>query len=80
MALITKFAVILGLLMIGAMIASFVKFNCIIAIPAGNGNPVQVQTYLEPSSRASSPSCTSWAASSCCARTSTLPGSSLAPW
>jgi PTS system mannose-specific IID component len=33
--------------MIGAMTASFVKFNCIIAIPAGNGDPVQVQTYLD---------------------------------
>lgn len=47
MDLITKLAGILGLLMIGAMTASFVKFNCIILIPAGDGDPVQVQTYLD---------------------------------
>lgn len=47
MDLITKLAGILGLIMIGAMTASFVKFNCIITIPAGDGDPVQVQTYLD---------------------------------
>lgn len=47
MDLITKLAGILGLIMIGAMTASFVKFGCIIAIPAGQGDPVMVQTYLD---------------------------------
>lgn len=47
MDLITKLAGILGLIMIGAMSASFVKFSCIIAIPAGDGDPVMVQTYLD---------------------------------
>lgn len=47
MELITKLAGILGLIMIGAMAASFVSFNCIIEIPAGNGDPVLVQTYLD---------------------------------
>ncbi|MGI6231046.1 MAG: PTS system mannose/fructose/sorbose family transporter subunit IID [Tractidigestivibacter sp.] len=47
MDLITKLAGILGLIMIGAMTASFVKFSCIIEIPAGNGDPVLVQTYLD---------------------------------
>ena len=47
MDLITKLAGVLGLIMIGAMTASFVKLNCAITIPAGSGDPVKVQTYLD---------------------------------
>ena len=47
MDLITRLAGTLGLIMIGAMTASFVKFNCVVAIPAGQGDPVMVQTYLD---------------------------------
>ena len=47
MAVITKLAGILGLLMIGAMTASSVKFNTILAIPLAQGDPVQIQTYLD---------------------------------
>jgi PTS system mannose-specific IID component len=47
MKLITKLAGILGLIMIGAMTASSVTFSTIITIPAGSGDPVSVQTYLD---------------------------------
>jgi len=47
MDVITKLASILGLLMIGAMTASFVKFNCILSIPLPEGDPVMIQTYLD---------------------------------
>lgn len=47
MGIIMKSASILGLIMIGAMSASFVKFNCAISIPVPNADPVQVQTYLD---------------------------------
>ena len=47
MGVLTKLASTLGLLMIGAMTASFVKFNCIISIPLPQGDPVMVQTYLD---------------------------------
>ena len=47
MAVITKLAGILGLLMIGAMTASSVKFNTILAIPLAQGDLVQIQTYLD---------------------------------
>jgi PTS system mannose-specific IID component len=47
MGLITKAAGILGLLMIGAMSATFVKFQCALTIPVPNADAVQIQTYLD---------------------------------
>lgn len=47
MDLVTKCASILGLLMIGAMTASFVKFQTILAVPVSGGDPIQIQTYLD---------------------------------
>lgn len=47
MKILTKAAGILGLLMIGAMAASFVKFSCALAIPVPNADAVQIQTYLD---------------------------------
>lgn len=47
MGIVTKPSSTLGLLMIGAMAASFVKFNCAISIPMPEGDPVMIQTYLD---------------------------------
>jgi len=47
MSVVTKLASIMGLLMIGAMTASFVKFNCIVSIALPQGDPVMIQTYLD---------------------------------
>lgn len=47
MGLVTKVASILGLIMIGAMTASFVKFQTILAIPVSGSDPVAIQTYLD---------------------------------
>jgi PTS system mannose-specific IID component len=47
MGIIMKAASILGLIMIGAMSASFVKFECAISISVPNADAVQIQTYLD---------------------------------
>lgn len=47
MNLLTKAASILGLLMVGAMTASIVKFNSIMEFAVENGDPVKLQTYLD---------------------------------
>lgn len=47
MGIVTKLASTLGLLMIGAMAASFVKFSTILSIPMPEGDPVMIQTYLD---------------------------------
>lgn len=47
MGVIMKAASILGLIMVGAMAASFVKFTCAIKIPVPNASAVKVQTYLD---------------------------------
>ena len=47
MAIVTKLASTLGLLMIGAMTASFVKFSTVLSIPMPAGDPVMIQTYLD---------------------------------
>ena len=47
MGIIMKAASILGLIMIGAMSASFVKFSCALSIPVPNTDAVKVQTYLD---------------------------------
>lgn len=47
MDLVTKCASILGLLMIGAMTASFVKFQTILAVPVQGSDPIAIQTYLD---------------------------------
>lgn len=47
MAIITKLASILGLLMIGAMTANSVHFSLALAIPLPEGDPVMIQTYLD---------------------------------
>lgn len=47
MGILTKLAGILGLLMIGAMTASFVKFSTVLSIPLPQGDPVMIQTYLD---------------------------------
>ncbi len=47
MAIITKLASILGLLMIGAMTANSVSFTTILAIPLENGDPVMIQDSLD---------------------------------
>lgn len=47
MELVTKSATVLGLLMVGAMAASFVSFNLTLAIPMPAGDPVLVQTYID---------------------------------
>ena len=45
--ILTKAASILGLVMIGAMVASTVTFQCALAIPVENADPIAVQTYLD---------------------------------
>ena len=45
--ILTKAASILGLVMIGAMVASTVTFKCALAIPVENADPITVQTYLD---------------------------------
>lgn len=47
MGVLTKLAGTLGLLMIGAMTASFVKFNMALSIPLPQGDPVMIQTYVD---------------------------------
>lgn len=47
MDLVTKCTSILGLLMIGAMTASFVKFQTVLTIPVEGSDLVQIQTYLD---------------------------------
>ncbi|SEH43570.1 MULTISPECIES: PTS system mannose/fructose/sorbose family transporter subunit IID [Atopobiaceae] len=47
MSVIMKAASILGLVMIGAMSAKFIGFNCALTIPVPNADPVGVQTYLD---------------------------------
>lgn len=47
MGILTKLAGILGLLMIGAMTASFVKFSTVLSIPLPQGDPVMIQTYFD---------------------------------
>lgn len=47
MKILTKVASILGLIMVGAMTASTVKFTSAITIPVTEGDPVQLQTYLD---------------------------------
>ena len=47
MGVIMKAASILGLIMIGAMSAKFIGFNCALTIPVPNADPVSVQTYLD---------------------------------
>lgn len=43
----TKAASILGLIMIGAMTATTVRFNTVLEIPVKDGDPVLIQTYLD---------------------------------
>ncbi len=47
MELLTKGASILGLLMIGGMTSSMVKFTSALSIPIKNGTAVKLQTYLD---------------------------------
>ena len=47
MGILTKLAATLGLLMIGAMTASFASFHTILSIPLQEGDPVMIQTYLD---------------------------------
>lgn len=47
MGVLTKLASTLGLLMIGAMTASNVKFSTILSIPAGEGDPILLQSTLD---------------------------------
>lgn len=47
MGILTKLASTLGLLMIGAMTASNVKFSMIVSIPAGEGDPIMLQSTLD---------------------------------
>ncbi|MGF1994183.1 PTS system mannose/fructose/sorbose family transporter subunit IID [Enterococcus casseliflavus] len=47
MKIITKAASILGLIMIGAMTATTVRFNTVLEIPVKDGDPVLIQTYLD---------------------------------
>lgn len=47
MELLTKGASILGLLMIGGMTSSMVKFTSVLTIPIKNGTPIKLQTYLD---------------------------------
>jgi mannose PTS system EIID component len=47
MAILSKCASILGLMMIGGMTASMVKFNSILTFTVPNGDPVKLQTYLD---------------------------------
>lgn len=81
MKLITKATSTIGLVMIGAMTAANVKFNTILSIPVQDSDPVMIQTYLVPSSRASCPwSSRSSSCGSCARRTSTSTSSWLASW
>jgi len=45
--ILTKAASILGLVMIGAMVASTVTFKCALSIPVENADPISIQTYLD---------------------------------
>ena len=47
MGVLTKLASTLGLLMIGAMAASFVKFSTILQIPMPEGDPMMIQDQLD---------------------------------
>lgn len=47
MKIITKAASTIGLMMIGAMTASNVKFQTILSIPVAEGDPVMIQSYLD---------------------------------
>ena len=47
MQILTKAASILGLLMIGGMTASMVKFTTILSITIQDGTPILIQTYLD---------------------------------
>lgn len=47
MELVTKSATVLGMLMVGAMSASFVSFNIAATIPMPAGDPVAIQTYID---------------------------------
>lgn len=47
MGILTKLASTLGLLMIGAMAASFVKFSTILQIPMPEGDPMMIQAQLD---------------------------------
>lgn len=47
MKLITKATSTVGLVMIGAMTAANVNFNCAISIPVEGSDPVMIQTYLD---------------------------------
>lgn len=47
MGVLAKLASTLGLLMIGAMAASFVKFNMILGIPMPEGDPMLIQSQLD---------------------------------
>lgn len=47
MGVLTKLASTLGLLMIGAMAASFVKFGTILAIPMPQGDPLMIQSQID---------------------------------
>lgn len=47
MSLLTKAASTLGLIMVGAMTASIVKFNSILDFSVEGGDPIKLQTYLD---------------------------------
>ena len=47
MKILTKGASILGLIMVGAMVASTVSFQCALSIPVEGGEPIMIQTYLD---------------------------------
>lgn len=47
MAVLTKTASILGLIMVGAMTATTVTFTSAITISVAEGDPIQLQTYLD---------------------------------
>lgn len=47
MSLLTKGASILGLIMVGGMTSSMVKFNSILEFPVKGGDPILLQTYLD---------------------------------
>lgn len=47
MKILTKAASILGLIMVGAMVASTVTFSCKLSIPVEGSDPIMIQTYLD---------------------------------
>lgn len=47
MQILTKAASILGLIMVGSMVASTVTFNTILSIPVEGSDPIMIQTYLD---------------------------------